>query len=339
LAAESSERPHIADFDRVWDKNPLMKPEDLPIEDVGAGHTPVLARQVLSLLQPKPGQVCLDCTVGRGGHAEQIAPLLAPNGRYIGLDVDPENLAYTRQRLEDVRGRVELLQQNFAESPRLLHSLGVERVDLLLADLGFSSNQMQNPSRGLSFMTEGPLDMRLDPTLTTTAADLINELSEKELADVIFQYGEERLSRKIARKIVEVRQRTPIKTTEALAKLVRGAYGYRGNRPDRRHRIDPATRTFMALRIAVNDELGALQELLDALPKLLKPGATAVVISFHSLEDRLVKRSFAAYRREGRAEILTRKPVQADDDEQRDNPRSRSAKLRAIRWLEKEVEI
>lgn len=299
------------------------------------GHEPALAPQVIEILQPKPGMVCLDCTVGLGGHAAQIVPRLAPAGHYIGLDVDPKNIAATRERLADAPVPVTLRQTNFALATSVLDALRVRGVDLLLADLGFASNQVDDPARGLSFNADGPLDMRLDPRLHQTAADLVNKLPEEKLANLIYEYGQERWSRKIARKIVERRTESPINTTADLAGLVRRAYGPAGRRGNRRrrHKIDPATRTFMALRIAVNAELASLQQLLSDLPRCLRPQAVAVVISFHSLEDRLVKRAMADLCRHERAEGLTRKPVVADHEERFNNPRSRSAKLRAIRWM------
>jgi 16S rRNA (cytosine1402-N4)-methyltransferase len=304
--------------------------DELPSFDAAIGHVPVLPREVLELLDPKPGEIVLDCTLGRGGHASLITPRLAPGGRYIGLDVDPANLAFSRERLKDAPVQTDLIHANFAQARQVLDRLGVERVDCVLADLGFASNQMSDPARGFSFAAEGPLDMRLDPTLSATAADLVNKLPERELADLIYRYGEERLSRKIARKIADERQRAPILTTTGLAALVRRAYG---PRMAGRSKIDPATRTFMALRIAVNQELGALERLLESIPGLLGNFRGRVaIISFHSLEDRLVKHAFAEFHRQGRATRLTRKPVVAQEDERRDNPRSRSAKLRAIRW-------
>ncbi|MEX0777435.1 MAG: 16S rRNA (cytosine(1402)-N(4))-methyltransferase RsmH [Phycisphaeraceae bacterium] len=294
------------------------------------GHLPVLPAQVLDVLAPRPGDTMLDCTVGRAGHALLIAPLLAPAGRYIGLDVDPANLAYARQRLAEAPCQIDLIHANFATAPSVLAGLGVARVDLLLADLGFSSTQMDDPSRGLSFTTDAPLDMRLDPTLPTSAADLVNALPQLELANLIYRYGEERLSRRIARNIVEERRQSPILTTARLAQLVRRAYGPAGYR----QRIDPATRTFMALRIAVNAELEALTSLLEQLPGLLAPGGRAAIISFHSLEDRLVKHAFAELAQQDVAQRLTRKPVTADEQEIAGNPRSRSAKMRAIRMVD-----
>lgn len=305
-----------------------MSEGELPL----AEHVPVLAEQVLALLDPQPGEVCVDCTVGRAGHAKLICERLGEGGRYIGLDLDPGNVAYAQQVMSQSSSgaRVEVHHASFADVRSVLDDLGVERVDLLLADLGFASNQMADVERGLSFQTDGPLDMRLDPTQGATAAQLIHDLEEKELADVIYQYGEERLSRKIARKIVELRQYEPIETTQALAALVRRCYGPRG----KRQRIDPATRTFQAIRIAVNRELESLESLLEQLPSCVGPGGRAAIISFHSLEDRLVKRGFLRYQQEDLADRLVRKPVRADDAERDDNPRSRSAKLRAVRFVD-----
>jgi 16S rRNA (cytosine1402-N4)-methyltransferase len=265
--------------------------------------------------------VFVDATVGAGGHARLLAERLAPAGRLIGLDQDAGMLELARERFRELP--VTLVHANFDRLPQLLRELGVEAVDGLLADLGVCSDQLDEAGRGLSFQQPGPLDMRLDPRHGETAADLLRRLNERDLADLIFVYGEERFSRRIARKIVETRKRAPLETTEELASLVRQCVP----RPKgHRHVIDPATRVFQALRIAVNDELGALDRLLEALPRCLRPGGRAAVISFHSLEDRRVKHAF---RDRAVWEPLTRKPVQAGEDEVRDNPRARSAKLRA----------
>ncbi len=301
-----------------------------PAGVVSAGHVPVLPAEVLAYLSPQAGEVMLDCTLGRGGHAALIAPQLGATGRYLGLDVDPANIAFATQRLAQIAPDCprHIVKANFATARSVLDDLGIDRVDLLLADLGFASNQMDDPARGFSFSTEAPLDMRLDPDLPDSAADLVNRLPERELADLIYRYGEERLSRRIARNIVEARRQTPIDNTSALATLVRRAYGPRG----RSQRIDPATRTFMALRIAVNAELQALETLLATIPRLLKVGGRAAIISFHSLEDRMVKQAFVGWHQGGEARRLTKKPVIAGDEELRINPRARSAKMRAIRW-------
>lgn len=279
----------------------------------------------------------LDCTLGRGGHASVYAPLLAPAGRYVGLDVDPQNIDYASRRVRQVADEATFtaIRANFAQAQAALTQAGLEKVDLLLADLGFASNQMDDPQRGFSFTTAGPLDMRLDPDLPHSAADLVNHLPQEELANLIYQYGEERLSRKIARKIVEERDRQPILNTETLARIVQHAYGpmaRRRGKGGKARGIHPATRTFMALRIAVNGELDALDQLLSDLPGLMKPQGVAAIISFHSLEDRRVKQAFLAWQQAGIAQRLTRKPVTASDEEMRANPRSRSAKLRAIRF-------
>lgn len=321
-----------------------------------AGHLPVLIEPLLELfaphLNPNASQSMLDCTLGRGGHASILAQRLSPQSHYIGLDVDPENIAFSKDRLASVPDACAFtaVYSNFANASAAIAGQGVEKVDLLLADLGFASNQMDDPSRGFSFANDGPLDMRLDPDLPQSAADLVNHLPAEELADIIYQYGEERLSRKIARKIVEERNHQPILTTETLARIVRHAYGpaannrnnNRGGKGSKANKgskgskqgksIHPATKTFMALRIAVNGELDVLDKLLSDLPALMKPNGVAAIISFHSLEDRRVKQAFLKLEHDELAKRLTRKPLIASDEEMRNNPRSRSAKLRAVQF-------
>jgi 16S rRNA (cytosine1402-N4)-methyltransferase len=264
--------------------------------------------------------VLIDCTVGAGGHTQLLAERVGPGGRVIGLDQDAAMLALARPRLAWLP--VTLVHAGFDQLPDVLRDHGVPAADGVLADLGVCSDQLDDAARGLSFQESGPLDMRLDAERGETAADLLRRLSERDLADLIYRYGEERFSRRIARRIVEARQREPLETTEQLAELVRRCMP----RARGRSGLDPATRTFLALRIAVNDELGALERLLAALPACLRPGGRAVVISFHSLEDRRVKQAF---RDKAVWDVLTKKPVQAGDDEVRANPRARSAKLRA----------
>ncbi|MAE61915.1 MAG: 16S rRNA (cytosine(1402)-N(4))-methyltransferase [Planctomycetaceae bacterium] len=308
----------------------MAEPNREPTDDAtDAGHLPVLVEQVLALLDPQPGQVVLDCTVGRGGHAQQILPRIGPEGRYIGLDLDAGNLDFCRPLLDVLPGQIDLVCRDFAEAPGVLAGLGVDAVDLLLADLGCSSNQIDDPMRGFSFTHEGPLDMRLDPGQSEAAADLVNRMDERDLADLIFRYGQERYSRKIARKIVEQRRQSPIQNTAQLAAICARSYGVAG----KRQRIHPATRTFMALRIAVNDEIGRLERLLASLPRLVRPNGRAAIISFHSLEDRPVKHTFRDWAKQGMVELLTTKPVIASRAQRAANPRSRSAKLRAIRRL------
>ncbi len=284
--------------------------------DPAARHVPVLPDAVVRLLDPRPGQTWVDCTAGGGGHAKLIADRIGPTGRLLALDQDPTMLARAAVRLAGLP--VELVHANFDQLPAVLANRGLTEVDGVLADLGFASDQMDEANRGLSFRADGPLDMRLDPTTGRPAADLVNTLSEAGLADLFFELGEERHSRRVARKVVERRATQPFATTADLADVVRRCVPRSGG-------IDPATRVFQALRVAVNDELGALDRLLAALPTLVKPGGRAGIISFHSLEDRRVKQAF---RTAGVWSAVTRKPVEADAEEQARNPRSRSAKLR-----------
>jgi 16S rRNA (cytosine1402-N4)-methyltransferase len=287
-----------------------------------ARHVSVLPAEVLHWLDPRPGQVLVDCTVGAGGHAQLLAERVGPGGRVIGLDQDAAMLALARRRLAGLP--VTLVHAGFDQLPDVLRDHGVAAADGVLADLGICSDQLDDAARGLSFQESGPLDMRLDAERGETAADLLRRRPERDLADLIYRYGEERFSRRIARRIVEARQREPLETTEQLAELVRRCVPRAKGRPG----LDPATRTFQALRIAVNDELGALERLLAALPACVRAGGRTVVISFHSLEDRRVKQAF---RDKAVWDVLTKKPVQAGDDEVRANPRARSAKLRAAR--------
>jgi 16S rRNA (cytosine1402-N4)-methyltransferase len=286
-------------------------------------HVPVLPAEVLSFLAPAAGAVIVDATVGAAGHARLIAERLGPTGRLIGLDCDETMLDLARPRLTGLPAT--LVHANYERVRDVLDELGVAAVDGVLADLGFCSDQMDDPQRGFSFSQPGPLDMRLDPTRGEPVSALLRRLSERDLADLIYQNGEERFSRRIARRIVEARRTGLPQTTAELADLVRRCVP----RPKgRRGAIDPATRTFQALRIAVNDELGALDRLLEQLRRCLKPGGRAVLISFHSLEDRRVK---TAFRDRSLWESLTPKPVQASEEEVQTNPRARSAKLRAAR--------
>lgn len=287
-------------------------------------HIPVLPAQVLQHLAPAAGQTLVDATLGGGGHALLLAERLGPDGRLIGLDRDPAALERARPRLEGLPSapKLSLVHANFEYLRKVLDTLGVDRADAVLADLGFSSDQVEAAERGLSFQREGPLDMRLDPADPQTAADILATWSERDLADLFYQLGEERHSRRVARKVVAVRDAMPITTTAHLADIVRSCV------PKSPGGIDPATRVFQALRIAVNDELGAVKRLLEQLPRCLRPGGRAVFISFHSLEDRIVK---WAFREPDTWEIQTKKPVEATEEEMAANPRARSAKLRAAR--------
>lgn len=287
-------------------------------------HVPVLPLEVLALLVPAPGQVFVDATVGAGGHTRLLAERLTPGGRLIGLDRDAAMLELARPRLADLP--VTLVQAPFSQLRQVLKEQGIAAVDGLLADVGVCSDQLDDPQRGLSFSQPGPLDMRLDPAGEPASA-LLRRLGERDLADLFWRYGEERFSRRIARRIVEVRRHAPLETTEELAELVRRCVPRpKHSAKRRRPPIDPATRVFQALRIAVNDELDELECLLKILPACVRPGGRAAVISFHSLEDRLVK---TAFRDRSLWQALTRKPMQAGEEEVTSNPRARSAKLRA----------
>jgi 16S rRNA (cytosine1402-N4)-methyltransferase len=286
-----------------------------------AGHASVLLREALELLAVKPGGLWVDGTVGLGGHAEAILRASAPGGRLLGTDRDGETLERARARLLPFGDRARLVQSDFRDVPR--HLAG-EPADGILLDLGVSSVQLDDPERGFSFQAEGPLDMRLDRTARTTAADLVNGLPERDLADVIYEYGEERASRRIARAIVREREREPFRTTTRLADVVRRA-APRARRPG----LHPATRTFQALRIRTNRELDGLGEALTALSACLRPGGRLAVIAFHSLEDRPVKQTFRALHGHGYRELV-RKPVRPAAEETSANPRARSARLRAL---------
>jgi 16S rRNA (cytosine1402-N4)-methyltransferase len=293
-----------------------------------AVHVPVLTAEVLRQLRPEPGGVFVDCTVGLGGHARAL--LEAGATRVIGLDRDEEALAQARTTLSAFADRVDLVHADYRTLEDVLDGRGVEHVDGALADLGVSSMQFDEPGRGFSFQRDEPLDMRMDRTSATTAASLVARSTEQELADTIFAYGEERFSRRIARALVAARREAPIDTTGRLAAIVRRAVPTRGYQ-----RIDPATRTFQALRIWVNRELDGLDRFLEAAVRRLRVGARLVVISFHSLEDRIVKHTLRAlaHGQSAVVKVLTKRPLVADEDEVQRNPRARSAKLRAAERL------
>jgi 16S rRNA (cytosine1402-N4)-methyltransferase len=296
-------------------------------------HIPVLYQEVLDGLRIKPGGRYIDATVGGGGHAHGILAASAPDGDLLGIDADPMAVALAGERLAEFGERVVLVQGNFADLEEIALEHGFCLVDGILLDLGLSSLQLEAEGRGFSFQLDGPLDMRFDPSQTTTAADLVNTLSMEELADILFRYGEEPRSRRVARAIMAGR---PINTTGELAALVSASVGSR-------RRLHPATRTFQALRMAVNEELECLAEALPQALRLLTPGGRLAVISFHSLEDRLVKQFFRNEARDclcppevpvctcghrAALGIVTRKPIRPSVEEVAANPRSRSAKLR-----------
>ena len=282
-------------------------------------HVPVLLDEIVEWLRPEPGQTIVDGTLGGGGHTRGLAEQIGPTGRIIALDRDPAARAAAEANLAGLP--VTLVDSNFAELPEVLEQLEVPAVDGIVLDLGLSSDQLADPARGFSFDAGGPLDLRFNPEEGEPASRLVNRLSEQSLADLIYAYGEERLSRRIARSIIERRRERPIQTAHELADLVRRCYP----RPTRGERIDPATRTFQALRIAVNEELRSLELALLRFPDCLRPGGRLAIISFHSLEDRRVKE---AMRDDARLEVLTKKPITATEQELARNPRARSAKLR-----------
>lgn len=291
------------------------------------GHESVLLGEVLEHLAPGPGMVFVDCTLGRAGHASAVASRLGSDGLLIGLDVDPRNLEFAKDRLASAPCRVRLFHANFAELEEVLREAGVKEVDAILADLGVSTNQLFDAQYGLSFAQEMPLDMRLDPRIRQTAADVVNHMREDDLANMLYELAQERYSRRVARKIAEARRLSPITSTERLADLVRSAIPRRGGAPEK---IDPATRTFLALRMHVNQEMSNLEALLKRGPTLLGRGGRMGVISFQSMEDRLVKQQFRSLEQAGHVRVLTKKPVGPADAELAANPRSRSSKLRAI---------
>ena len=298
--------------------------EDTP--SASQPHIPVLCDALFERVTLKENSVVVDATVCYGGHAMHSLSRLGTGGTFIGLDVDEAALAVTRQRFSRAGCRVELIRENFDRIGQVLDKLGFERADFILADLGMNSAQLNDPQRGFSFQHDGPLDMRLDQRLEQSAEDLVNRLEQDALADLIYQYGEERRSRRIAKGIVEARRARRITRTGQLAELVLGAMGLKSSRG--RSRIHPATRTFQALRIAVNNEVGRLEAFLKQIPERLADDGMIAVISFHSLEDRPVKLDFRHNKELGNYRILTKKPIVADESESRLNPRSRSAKLR-----------
>lgn len=292
-------------------------------------HEPVLLEPVMEFVAPKPGEIVLDATLGHGGHARRMAGAIGPAGRLIGLDVDERNIARAHDRLKSggqEGPRLDIYRANFAELDAVLDALRIPLVNVILADLGVSTDQLLDASSGLTFAEDGPLDMRLDDRLETTAADLINRLPESQIADLIWNNAQERFSRRIAKRIVHHRRAGRIKTTAQLVRIICSAVGS----PERGRpgKIHPATRTFQALRMEVNHELQNLQTLLKRAPERLAPGGRIGVISFHSGEDRIVKQDFLDQQRAGVYFLRTRKPVTASSEETDRNPRARSAKLR-----------
>ena len=289
-------------------------------------HIPVLSVTLAEQIILPQDAAMVDATVGYGGHSFLFGRFLGPKGIIVGLDVDKKSIQSAKSKLETLNCNVILVHSNFSEIGSRLGEQGIEKVDFVLADLGICSGQLSDAEMGLSFQTNMPLDMRFDKRLKTTAADIVNTSDEKTLADLIFNFGQERASRRIARFIVKHRQGQKISTTSQLSSIVCKALGQGAK--NRRSRIHPATRTFQALRIAVNHELEALEKLLASVPGLLKKNGRVAIISFHSLEDKLVKQNFKENAANGIYRIVTKKPLTASRAEIADNPRARSAKLR-----------
>jgi 16S rRNA (cytosine1402-N4)-methyltransferase len=284
-------------------------------------HIPVMPVECMELLDVRPEGIYLDATTGLGGHTSLIAQRLT-SGMVIANDRDPESLELARGNTESWKDRIRFHRGTFATLGEAVREAGFDKIAGVLADLGVSRHQLTTPQRGFSFMADGPLDMRMDPTMGTTAADLVNFTDEKTLADLIYQFGEERRARRVARALVQAR---PIRSTLHLADVVLRAVPRTG-------RLHPATKTFMALRMAVNDETGELERLLAIVPELLKPGGRLVIVSFMSLDDRVVKHRFRDWAREDKCAILTKHPLQPTELELAQNPASRSAKTRAVQW-------
>ena len=306
-----------------------------PRQSEGPGHLSVMLEEAMAWLAPKPGGRYCDATLGVGGHAFAMLQRSEPDGRVIGLDRDPAALATAGARLQSFGARVTLVHARFSEARAVLERLEMIPVDGFLVDLGVSSPQLDRPERGFSFRTDGPLDMRMDPTSGETAAELLRRVDEGELTRIIREQGEERHAARVARAIVEARRAGPVETTGKLAAIVARAI------PRHEYGKNPATRTFQALRITVNDELGEIERFLDVAADCLRPGGRLVVIAFHSLEDRIVKRRLRALAGRGGPgsadpavlRLLTKHVVVPGDDERRSNPRARSARLRAAERL------
>lgn len=322
----------------------IVEPVDDPQPPVGTVHVPVLTQEVLRFLAPRVTGRYIDATAGGGGHswalltASSAADLPTQGGCVLSLDADPRAVARVRERLSSFGARSTVVQTNFRHLAAVAHQNGFDQVDGIVVDLGLSSDQLELETRGFALMAAGPLDMRFDPNQEVSAAQLVNTLPESELADLIYRYGEERLSRRIARAIVQAR---PLDSTTQLAQIIERSVGRRG-------RLHPATRTFQALRIAVNDELGALTAMLPQAVSLLRPGGRLAIISFHSLEDRVVKQFLQRESRDclcppevlicqcghqASIRLVTRKPVEPSTEEITRNVRSRSAKLRVAERL------
>ncbi|MBN1794682.1 MAG: 16S rRNA (cytosine(1402)-N(4))-methyltransferase RsmH [Candidatus Omnitrophica bacterium] len=289
-------------------------------------HKPVLAQAVLDILEPRPSQVIVDCTVGLGGHAEAIAERIGPDGMLVGLDKDVETLEQARMRLEPFAMNVRLVHEDFRNLALIKERLRLTTIDAILFDLGLSSHQLSRSERGFSFMREGTLDMRFDRSQGLTAQEVVNTFDERALEKCFREYSEERHASRIAAMLVTERKKHPIETTTQLADIAYRSLG----RFYRKRRIHPATKVFQALRILVNDELTGLSLALEGARESISPGGKICIIAFHSLEDRMVKNAFRAWLSDGSFKSITKKPIRPAIHEIQENPRSRSAKLRAV---------
>jgi 16S rRNA (cytosine1402-N4)-methyltransferase len=296
----------------------------MTVESMRQEHYPVMHREALELLDLATKAVVVDCTLGTGAHAGKFLEKMPANGHLIGIDKDQESLDLVRETLKPHEGRFSLVREDFSHLDDALKKLKVEKADAFFFDLGISTRQLLDPERGFSFLKSGPLDMRMDRNSFLCASDLVNNLSEEELEHIFRKFGEERFARRIARNVVTRRKTEPLSTTEQLTQIVLGAVPSKGLH----QRIHPATRIFQALRIAVNRELEVLQIGLQKALTLLNPQGRIAVISFHSLEDRIVKHTFRDFQAQGVLRLVTKKPLEAGEDELRENPASRSAKLR-----------
>ncbi|MHB8155203.1 MAG: 16S rRNA (cytosine(1402)-N(4))-methyltransferase RsmH [Candidatus Omnitrophota bacterium] len=292
----------------------------------GALHVPVMLQEVLDSLRPAPGQIIVDATLGTGGHAIEILKRIIPQGKLIGIDRDENSLAICRQRLMEFKNNTEFVHGNFSDLDQILSNLGIDKIDGIIFDLGISSYQLHDAQRGFSFQEEGPLDMRLDRSSYICAYDLVNNLNENEISTMLWNFGQERWHNRIAHLLVQERRNEPISTTKQLANLVMRAIPHRYRRSY--YRIHPATRTFQAVRIAVNRELEILEDTIKKAVDILKKQARICVISFHSLEDRVIKHTFRALKADGLIDIITAKPLTPGVSEIEVNPSSRSSKFR-----------
>lgn len=292
-------------------------------------HNPVMLKEILKYLDPKAGETIIDCTIGLGGHSKEILKRISPGGRLIGIDRDSESLSLADKRLKKIGSSYRLIWDDFRNLDKVMSELELEEVDGMFFDLGVSSYQLENPERGFSIKFDGPLDMRMDRQSFISAYDLVNSLSEREISSILKAFGQEHWHNRIANILVRQRNKTPISSTRELTNIVLKAMPYK----QRRSRIHPATRTFQAFRIAVNRELEALEITLEKSVSFLRAGGHLCVISFHSLEDRVVKNKFRQFAKEGILSILTKKPLIPQNEEIKINPRCRSAKLRVAQKL------